>query len=285
MRELAALVFFAVTAAALAQDPVLVGAGDIADCASLSPAAKTSALLDHIEGTVYTLGDNAYPNGTPRQFADCYAPTWGRHKARTRPAAGNHDYRTAHAAGYFDYFGEAAGAPDRGYYSYELGAWHVVVLNSNCAEVGGCTRDSKQAAWLREDLAAHPAACVAAMWHHPRFSSGSEHGDDPTVRDLWQALYDAGAEFVLSGHEHNYERFAPQDADGRADPERGLRQFVVGTGGRDLYPWGRLRAHSEVRENKTFGVLKLTLHRDGYDWEFLPVDGETFTDKGSEKCH
>jgi Calcineurin-like phosphoesterase len=270
---------------AAAQDPVLVGAGDIADCTNLSPAAKTAVLLDRVEGTVFTLGDNAYLSGTPKQFADCYAPTWGRHRARTRPAVGNHDYRTAHASAYFEYFGSAAGDPDKGYYGYDLGTWHVVVLNSNCAEVGGCGRDSRQAVWLREDLAAHPTRCTAAIWHHPRFSSGGEHGDDPTTRDLWQVLYDAGAEFVLSGHEHTYERFAPQNADGRADPGKGVRQFVVGTGGRELYSWGRIKANSEVRENRTFGVLKLTLHADSYDWEFLPVDGEAFTDKGSEKCH
>ena len=285
MKMFLASSIFLCAAFAAAQDPVLVGAGDIADCTNLSPAAKTAVLLDGVQGTVFTLGDNAYLSGTPKQFADCYAPTWGRHKARTRPAVGNHDYRTSHASGYFEYFGKAAGDLDKGYYSYDLGAWHVVVLNSNCGEVGGCGRDSRQAVWLREDLAVHPTLCTAAMWHHPRFSSGGEHGDDPTTRDLWQVLYDAGAEFVLSGHEHTYERFAPQNADGRADPDRGLRQFVVGTGGRELYSWGRIKANSEVRENRTFGVLKLTLHADSYDWEFLPVDAESFTDKGSEKCH
>lgn len=288
MKRPGAIVFFsgfAVAAAARAEDPVLVGAGDIADCTQLSGAAKTAVLLDRVAGTVFTLGDNAYPSGTAAQFADCYAPTWGRHRARTRPAVGNHDYRTPHAAPYFAYFGSAAGDPDKGYYGYDLGKWHVVVLNSDCAEVGGCQRGSQQEAWLREDLAAHPAPCIAAMWHHPRFSSGGEHGDDPTVRDLWQALTDAGAEFVLAGHEHVYERFAPQTADGKADPDRGLRSFTVGTGGRELYPWGRIRPNSEVRDNRTFGVLKLTLHPDSYDWEFVPVDGEKFTDSGSAKCH
>jgi hypothetical protein len=241
-------------------------------------------LLDRIEGTVFTLGDNAYGSGTPAQFADCYAPTWGRHKARTRPAVGNHDYQTAHAAGYFDYFGEAAGDPAKGYYSFDLGAWHVVVVNSNCGEVGGCKSGSPQEQWLREDLAAHPALCTAAMWHHPRYSS-AEHGDDASMHDIWKALWEAGAEVVLSGHDHTYERFAPQDADGKADPESGLRQFVVGTGGRAEYKWGRLDANSEVRNNRTFGVLKLALHADSYDWEFVPVDGETFRDYGTEKCH
>jgi hypothetical protein len=285
---IALLLAIAARAAAQAsdtRDPVLVGAGDIADCTQLAGAAKTAILLDRISGTVFTLGDNAYLSGTPQQFRDCYAPTWGRHKARTHPAAGNHEYQTAYATGYFDYFGPAAGDPNKGWYSYDLGVWHIAVLNSNCSQIGGCGRGSKQEAWLREDLAAHPAPCVAAMWHHPRFSSGAEHGDDPEVRDLWKALTDAGADLVLAGHEHVYERFAPQTADGKADPEHGLRQITVGTGGRELYAWGRIKPNSEVRDNKTFGVIKLTLHPDSYDWEFLPVDGETFTDSGSAKCH
>ena len=284
MKGIVALAFLAVASAAAAEDPVIVGAGDIADCTQLAGAAKTAALLDRISGTVFTLGDNAYLSGRPQEFADCYAPTWGRHKARTRPSAGNHDYRTPGAKGYFDYFGAAAGDRDKGYYSYDIGAWHVVVLNSNCAQVGGCYSGSRQEKWLREDLAAHPALCTAAMWHHPRYSS-AEHGDDLEVRDLWKTLQAAGAEIVLSGHDHDYERFAPQDADGRADPEKGVRQFVAGTGGRAEYRWGRIDAHSEVRNNDTFGVLALTLHPDSYDWEFVPVDGATFTDKGSARCH
>ncbi len=265
-------------------DPVLVGAGDIADCKDLSGAAKTAILLDHIEGTVFTLGDNAYESGTPSEFADCYAPTWGRFKDRTLPAVGNHDYKTRGAAGYFDYFGAAAGDPKTGYYSYDLGTWHVVVLNSNCSEIGGCAAGSPQEKWLREDLAAHPTACTAVIWHHPRFSS-AEHGDDARTKDLWKALEEAGAEFVLSGHDHDYERFAPQDANGRRDAERGVRQFVAGTGGRSEYKWGRLHANSEVKNNDTFGVLKLTLHPESYDWEFIPVEGGRFSDSGSEKCH
>ena len=265
-------------------DPVIVGAGDIADCKELSGAEKTADLLERIEGTVFTLGDNAYGSGTPKQFAECYGPTWGRFKARTRPASGNHDYRTPGAAGYFGYFGAAAGDPKTGWYSYDLGTWHVVVLNSNCDEIGGCKAGSLQEKWLRDDLHAHPAPCTVAMWHHPRFSS-AEHGDDAATKDLWEALEEAGAELVLSGHDHTYERFAPQDADGRLDTTRGVRQFVVGTGGRSEYKWGKLHANSETRNNDTFGVLKLTLHHDGYDWEFIPVEGQTFTDKGSAKCH
>jgi hypothetical protein len=284
MKQLGTILFFALATSLLAQDPVLVGAGDIADCKALSPAAKTANLLDRIEGTVFTLGDTAYVSGTPKEFADCYAPTWGRQKARTRPAVGNHEYRTAFANGYYDYFGAAAGDRTKGYYSYDLGAWHVVVVNSNCGEIGGCKAGSPQEQWLRADLNAHPALCTVAMWHHPRYSSG-DHGDDKSMRDIFQALYEAGADVVLSGHDHDYERFAPQDADGRADPARGIRQFVVGTGGRELYKWKHPDANSEVKNDETFGVLKLTLHTDGYDWEFVPVEGESFKDGGSAKCH
>ena len=291
-RPLAVLLFVAAATAAAqdavsapAPDPVLVGAGDIADCGQLSGAAKTAILLDRVGGTVVTLGDNAYLSGTPQQFADCYAPTWGRHKARTKPAAGNHEYQTPGARGYFEYFGAAAGDPAKGYYSYDLGAWHIVVVNSNCAQVGGCRLDSPQGVWLRQDLADHPAACTMAMWHHPRFSSGKEHGDDPSMRDFWRILSEAGADAVLSGHDHDYERFAPMDPDGRVDRAHGVRQFVAGTGGRELYPWAATRAGSEVKNNETFGVLKVTLHPNGYDWEFIPVDGATFTDRGTDTCH
>ena len=264
-------------------DPVLVGAGDIASC-SEEGDEQTAALLDKIEGTVFTLGDNVYPNGTARQFMACYDPTWGRHKARTRPVPGNHDYRTTGAAGYFGYFGGAAGDPATGNYSYDLGAWHVIVLNSNCGEIGGCGPGSRQERWLKADLAAHPAPCTAAMWHHPRFSS-AQHGDDGGMRNLWRVLYEAGAELVLSGHDHTYERFGPQDADGKPDPARGMRQFVVGTGGKELYKFERIEADSEVHSNKTFGVLKLTLHPRGYDWEFVPVRDGVFHDSGSAECH
>jgi 3',5'-cyclic AMP phosphodiesterase CpdA len=272
-------------AASPGSDPVLVGAGDIADCKEIEGARATAALLERIPGTVFTLGDNAYTSGTAEQFRDCYGPTWGRFLERTRPAAGNHDYRTKGAAAYFAYFGAAAGPPDRGYYAYELGKWHVVVLNSNCDEIGGCLAGSPQELWLRRDLAEHPALCTVAMWHHPRFSSSSEHGDDSATRDLWKALEDAGAELVLSGHDHTYERFAPRDADGRLDPEHGIRQFVVGTGGRHEYAWGTIQPGSEAHNNTTFGVLKLTLHPDSYDWEFVPVEGGGFTDSGTARCH
>ena len=262
---------------------VLVGAGDIAAC-DRDGDEKTAALLDGIPGTVFTLGDNAYPNGTPEQFANCYEPSWGRHKARTRPAPGNHDYRTRGAAGYFAYFGAAAGDPTKGYYSYDLGGWHVVVLNSNCGEIGGCGVGSPQQKWLEADLAAHPAPCTVAMWHHPRFSS-AEHGNDAATRDLWKTLQNAGAELVLAGHDHDYERFGPQDADGKADPARGLRSFVVGTGGKSFYSFEKIQPNSEVRNTETPGVLKLTLHPESYDWQFIPAAGGSFTDSGSAACH
>lgn len=262
---------------------VLVGAGDIASCASTGDES-TAALLDAIPGTVFTTGDNVYNHGTPVEFARCYEPSWGRHRARTRPAPGNHDYGTPHAAGYFAYFGEAAGAPNKGYYSYNLGSWHIVVLNSNCGAVGGCGPGSPQERWLRADLAAHPAACTLAYWHHPRFSSGP-HGGTMAVQAFWQALYEAGAELVLNGHDHLYERFAPQDPDGRRDEERGIRQFTVGTGGASLYAVGRPAPNSEVVNTTTYGVLKLTLYPDRYEWEFVPVPGGRFTDSGSGTCH
>ncbi len=267
-----------------AEDPVLVGAGDIASCDS-GGDEQTAALLDTIEGTVFTLGDNVYPNGTAKQFLQCYDPSWGRHKARTRPAPGNHDYRTSGAAGYFGYFGGSAGDPRTGYYAYNLGKWRVLVLNSNCRQVGGCGPRSAQAKWLRKDLAAHPAPCTVAMWHHPRYSSGS-HGDDTDMRHLWKVLYDAGADVVLAGHDHTYERFAPQNPKGEYDPARGIREFVVGTGGRSLYGFRRrIDRDSMARNDTTYGVLKLTLRPSSYDWEFVPVAGGEYRDSGADKCH
>jgi acid phosphatase type 7 len=267
-------------------DPVLVGAGDIADCASSGDEA-TAKLLDDLSGTVYTLGDNAYEYGAPSEFSECYDPTWGRHKARTRPSVGNHDYYTPEASGYFDYFGSAAGDPKKGYYSYDLGGWHIVVLNSKCweVEVGGCGSFSLMVNWLEQDLASSPLRCTLAYWHHPLFSSGY-HGNIPRMKPSWEALYAADAEVVLNGHDHNYERFAPQSPSGAADDARGIRQFVVGTGGGELRPFRTtIEAHSEVRNANTFGVLKLTLHPNSYEWKFVPVGGTTFTDSGTSDCH
>lgn len=258
---------------------VLVGAGDIASCESEGDEA-TAALLDTIPGTVFTAGDNAYPDGRAEDFADCYDSSWGRHKDRTRPSPGNHDYETSGAAGYFDYFGPAAGDPSRGYYSYDLGAWHVVVLNSE-ADVA---EDSPQVEWLREDLAASPALCTVAYWHHPRFSSSTTHGNEEFVQPLWDVLYEHGAEIVMGGHDHTYERFAPQTPDGAADPDTGIRQFVVGTGGKSDYPFGTPEPNSEVRYNDGPGVLKLTLEATGYSWVYIPVSG-SFEDSGAGTCH
>jgi len=273
------------TALAQTADPVFVGAGDIADC-SRTQDESTAQLLDSIPGTVFTLGDDAYPDGTLAQFNDCFGPTWGRHKNRTRPVPGNHEYHTTGAAGYYTYFGAAASPLDtnctsdcKGYYSYNLGAWHIIALNSEIDHTTG----SVQEKWLRADLAANQSMCTLAYWHKPRFSSGN-HGNNSGVQPFWQALYDYRADVVLSGHDHTYERFAPQNPTGQADPTRGIREFVVGTGGRSLYPFPNIQPNSEVRNNTTWGVLKLTLHATSYNWEFVPIAGQTFTDAGSGNC-
>ena len=263
---------------------VLIGAGDIADCSDLAGAEATAKLLEANPGTVMALGDLAYPNGTAEDFK-CYDKTWGRVKDRTRPAVGNHEFHSSGAAYYFQYLGAAAGDPKTGYYSYDLGSWHIVVLNSECEKIGGCGAGSPEEKWLRADLAAHPAGCMLAYFHKPRFSSGLNHGNDPEVGAFWQALYDFNAELILNGHDHDYERFSPQDPNGNADPKRGIREFVVGTGGKNHREFGIHKANSEVRNNDTFGVLKLTLKAAGYDWRFIPEAGKTFTDSGSGSCH
>jgi hypothetical protein len=266
------------------QSAVLVGAGDIADCKDISGAEATAKLLDKVPGTVMAVGDLAYPDGSKENF-ECYDKTWGRAKSRTRPAPGNHEFHSAGATPYFDYFGSAAGDPKTGYYSYELGTWHVIVLNSECQDVGGCQAGSPQEKWLRADLAAHPAACTLAYWHKPLFSSGNAHGNDPTVKPLWQALYEANADVVINGHDHDYERFAPQNSDGAADAARGIREFVAGTGGKNHRPFAAPKPNSEIRNADAFGVLKLTLKPKSYDWEFIPESGKAFTDSGSGTCH
>jgi len=267
----------AITVTAAASSFVLVGAGDIADC----DASPTAALLDNIPGTVFTAGDNAYPNGSSSDYSQCYDPSWGRHKARTRPSPGNHDHNTSGAAGYFGYFGAQAGPAGLGYYSYDLGAWHIISLDSNIDMSAG----SAQETWLRADLAASTKRCAIAYWHHPRFSSGTNHGSEPATQPLWQALYDFGAEIVISGHDHEYERFAPQTPNGSADPARGIREFVVGTGGAGLYSLGTPLPNSEVGNDNSHGVLKLTLSDGSYTWEFIPVAGDSFRDSGSGTCH
>jgi hypothetical protein len=263
-----------------------VGAGDIASCDDLSGAYATAKLIEKIPGTVFAVGDLAYPDGSDEQFAKCYGPTWGRFKDRTRPAPGNHEYHRSGASGYTNYFGAAAGDPMKAYYSYDLGQWHIVSLNSECREVGGCDAASEQGKWLKQDLAQHPAACTLAYFHKPLFSSGLAHGADPEVKPLWDILYRAGADVVINGHDHDYERFAPQDPDGKADPQQGIREFVVGSGGKNSHRlFLRFQPNSEAHNADTFGVLKLTLHPKSYDWQFIPQEGKTFTDSGSGNCH
>jgi Calcineurin-like phosphoesterase len=266
----AAAAFGALALLASTPDATLVAAGDIASCSSRGDEA-TAALVARIQGTVAVLGDSAYERGTSEDFARCYAPSWGRFRSRTRAALGNHEY----------YGGEDAAAakryfrlPARGYYSYELGAWHIVVLNSNCSYEGGCGTGSPQQRWLARDLERHRTRCTAAYWHHPRWSSGI-HGSDSTVASLWRTLANAGADVVLAGHDHHYERFAPID---------GIRSFVVGTGGRSHYPVLIRQPGSQVVNDRTYGVLRLTLRPASYLWRFVPVTGSTFRDAGSARC-
>jgi len=263
---------------------VIVAAGDISDCNAPSGAEATAKLLDQTPGTVLALGDLAYPDGSKENFA-CYDKTWGRAKSRTRPSPGNHEFHSAGAAYYFEYFGAAAGDPKDGYYSFDFGGWHIISLNSECKEIGGCQAGSREEKWLRADLAAHPTACTLAYWHKPLFSSGGAHGNNPEIKPLWQALYDANADLVLNGHDHDYERFAPQDPEGALDAKRGIREFVVGTGGKNHRPFGEPKPNSELRDATAFGVLKLTLRAKSYDWQFIPEAGKSFTDSGSGTCH
>ncbi|MEJ7892691.1 MAG: metallophosphoesterase [Solirubrobacteraceae bacterium] len=239
---------------------------------------------------VLALGDVQYENATLAEFMGAYDPSWGRVKAITRPAVGNHEYQTPGASGYFDYFDGVgvqsgpAGDRSQGWYSFELDGWHVVVLNSNCTKVG-CTAGSPQETWLRADLAAHPTQCTLAAFHHPRFSSDNRVGSTPAVEPLWNALYDAGAEVVLNGHAHTYERFAPQTPTGAADPQRGIREFIVGTGGYSLHGLATRLPNSEAFSASSLGVMKLSLLQSGYTWEFQPAAGGTFTDSGADVCH
>ena len=264
---------------------VLVGAGDICQVFASGNALHTATLVEALPSAgVFTLGDNSNDSGTAEQYATCYGSTWGAFKSRTRPTAGNHDHLTSDGAPYYAYFGSAAGPAGKGYYSYDLAAnWHVIVLNAICAEVGGCGAGSIQETWLRADLAANSGKHVIAMWHIPRFSSGL-HGGSTDYQTWWQDLYDAHAEIVLNGHDHEYERFAPQSPTGAAD-SRGIREFVVGTGGAIPAPFLTVRANSEVRRAGTYGALKLTLTDRSYAWQFIPVAGSSFTDSGETATH
>jgi calcineurin-like phosphoesterase family protein len=274
-------------------DPVIAAAGDIA-CDPNASSFKngkgtssecrqkyTAALLAGVNA-VLPLGDLQYESGPLNNFTNSYALSWGAYKAITHPAPGNHDYQTSGAAGYYAYFGAAAGDPAKGYYSYDLGGWHLIALNSSCSPVGGCGTASAQTVWLRNDLSRTTKSCILAYWHHPRFSSAT-HGSDTSYDAFWQALYAAHADVVLVGHDHTYERFALQNPAGQADPA-GIREFVAGTGGKSHYTFRTVIPNSEVRNANTFGVLKLTLHPNSYDWQFVPESG-SFTDSGSTACH
>jgi len=283
------------TSVAAGPDPVIAAVGDMVCGTGTSTSApckhaQTAALIPTIApNAVLLMGDIQYENATLADFNTYFQPTWGAHKAIIWPAPGNHEYQTAGAAGYFDYFNGVgvqtgrAGDRSKGYYSFNLGAWHVVAINSNCGSIGGCGAGSPQEQWLRVDLAANPTACTLAYWHHPRISSGG-HGDDATMQAIWQALYDNGADLVLAGHDHEYERFGPQTATGVLDNARGVRSFVVGTGGKEKGGFATIRANSQLRANSSFGVLKLTLHADSYDWQFVPIPGDPLADAGTASC-
>ena len=264
-----------------APDPILAGAGDIARCDGTGDE-QTADLLDGIEGTVFAAGDTVYPNGSSLDYAQCYEPSWGRHRERTHPVPGNHEYLTPGAAGYKEYFGPAATPNGTTWYAYDLGAWRIYSLDTECDLIGGCDSLSPQGRWLVADLARHPRRCVAAIWHRPLFSSGLHRGDR-RLTWLWQTLDAAGAELVVSGHEHDYERFARMHSD-RTVAAGGVRQFVVGTGGAMLRPFGTVAPNSLVRWNGSHGVLELTLSPTGYGWRFVAVGESTFQDTGSSPC-
>ncbi len=281
--------FLAQAALAQTSSVTVYAAGDIADCrktsAAQSDAMRTAKQLQALlqqdpQAHVLTLGDNTYPIGAPQEFSDCYQPTWGQFKARTHPSPGNHDYYTPKAGGYFAYFGELAGPQQRGYYRLQIGSWQVYSLNSYLKP----DAHKEQLAWLKQELAANPSRCALAYWHHPVYSSGG-HGNSPRMQDVWDMLYAHKVDLVLSGHDHDYERFAPQDGAANLDATRGITSFVVGTGGSGLSPFGMRRANSEKAQNEVHGVLKLVLKEGSFDWEFLPVEASRFQDTGSQACH
>ena len=261
----------------------MFAAGDIAGCRSQGDEA-TANLIDQTAGYFLALGDVVYDYGTTDEFNDCYHLSWGRHLGRTLPAVGNHEYRTEGAEPYYNYFGNLAGDPSQGYYSVDIGDWHIITLNSNCSKVGGCQAGKPQYQWLQADLVASSAKCTMAIWHHPRWSSG-EHGNFESMDAMWQLLYMEGVELVLNGHDHVYERFEPMDFAGNLDVERGIRSFIVGTGGKSLDSFAEVKPNSAVRYSNDFGLLQLTLHPDSYDWEFVPAEETDFTDAGKDTCH
>jgi len=256
----------------------LVAAGDVASCWWRADEA-TARVLDRVDGTIAALGDLVYQSGTEAQFRDCYGPTWGRHRERTRPVIGNHDRRTEKGGPYFRYFGARAGRPGEGWYSYHLDGWHVIALNSEVPMTPG----SAQLLWLAADLRANPRRCTLAYMHRPRFSSG-KHGGSERVRYAWKVLYENGVDVVLAGHDHLYERFAPLTPDGELDPQRGIVSFVIGTGGSPLYALSPRMRQTVVRQNRVHGVVAFHFRPDGYRWEFIAANG-TFNDRGSRNCH
>lgn len=263
---------------------VLFAVGDVAQCDGVSPVdaptAKVARLLANSSAPILMVGDIAYPKGSATDFSECFAPVWGNMKTRMLPVPGNHEYETLDAEPYYKYFGAAAGEAGRGYYAVQIGAWRVIGLNSNIDSTQGSTQER----WLKQELANHPSHCTLAIWHHPRFSSG-RHGNTLSMQAIWKDLFDAGVEIAITGHDHDYERFAPQGDAGTADATRGIREFVVGTGGAVLRPFGQVEPNSEVRIADNFGALKLTLGKSGYEWQFLPADGGKVNDQGAATCH
>jgi acid phosphatase type 7 len=273
-----------------ADDPIIAAAGDIACAptankgapANCDQAATAAQILALKPDAVITLGDNQYESNTADQYAAVFDKTWGQFKDLIHPTIGNHEYLTPDAAGYFGYFGAAAGDPTKGYYSFKLGVWHVVVLNSECSHVGGCASGSPQEVWLNADLAANPTACTLVTWHEPRWSSG-EHGDAVQMATIWDDLVAAHVDLALAGHNHDYERFPALNADGNPDPS-GVQEIVAGTGGKNHYPFSVPPIGGEIRDSTAYGILKLKLHPSSYDWQFLPAPGYSFTDAGSMPC-
>jgi len=277
----------ATTTAAVARGVLFVGAGNIATCGMTKDEA-TAALIDALPTAhVFTTGDNAFPNGSDAAYTNCYAPSWGRFLDRTRPVLGNHDYDTLNARGAFDYFGARLGPPGLGYYSYDLGTWHIIVLNDHGSDSLFLDPATPQGQWLTADLAAHTNLCTIAMWHVPLFNSSNVPGwtTSPQHKPIWDTLYPAGVDIVINGQQHNYERFKPMTPGGDVDTARGIREFNVGTGGSSVEDFTvSIHPNSETRA-AVYGVLQLTLKATGYDWKFLPIPGSNYSDSGSGTCH
>ena len=265
-------------------DNTILAVGDIAVCGQ-DDDELTGQLAAGLPGTILGLGDMVYEGGTESEFKRCFNPSWGAVKDRIRPVPGNHEFETAGAGPYYEYFGDAAGTAGLGWYSFDIGAWHVIALNTNCLDQPNlCSDDSAQADWLESELARNPAGCTLAFMHHPRWSSG-EHGNDLKIGEFWTMLHDGGVDVLLAANDHNYERFAPMDANGAADATGGIRLFVVGTGGRSLDPFEDIQPNSEARNNVSFGLLQMALYDDGYGWQFVPTDREGYRDGGTDRCH